>query len=129
MSQEDLDIVRRWYRELDNEATFRELTHPDIEWAPWEENHTVHRGLDAARRVVARWSESWSDYGGEIEEVIDAGDEGIILGFHTTASGAASGIAVDVHLYPHIKTREGKLAYLYEYTDRAEALAAVGLEG
>ena len=128
MSQEDLAIVRRWYQELDNEAAFRDLTHPEIEWAPWEENHTVHRGLDAARRVVARWSESWSEYSGEIEEVIDAGEEGIILVFHTQARGAASGVEVDIHLYPHIKTREGKLVYLYEYADRTEALKAVGLE-
>jgi ketosteroid isomerase-like protein len=128
VSREDLDIVRRWYRELGNEAGFQELTHPEIEWAPVEENHTVHRGLDEARRVAARWSESWSEYGGEIEEVIDAGADGIVLGFRTWARGAASGVDVEFRFYPHIKTREGKLIYLYEYATREQALKAVGLE-
>jgi ketosteroid isomerase-like protein len=128
MSQEDLDIVRRWYRALGDDAAFTALTLPDIEWAPWEENHTVHRGLSAARGVVERWSDSWSEYDGEIEEAIDAGDEGTVLVFHTTARGAASGIGVDVRVYPHIRTREGKLVYMYEYADRATAFKAAGLE-
>jgi ketosteroid isomerase-like protein len=88
---------------------------------------TVYHGVDAAREVVARWSESWSDYSGEIEEVIDAGEAGVIVALHTTARGAASGVDVDVRVYPHIKTREGKLVYLYEYVDRDDALKAVGL--
>ena len=36
-------------------------------------------------------------------------------------------VATDVRLYLHIKVREGKIAYVYEYTDRDEALRASGL--
>jgi hypothetical protein len=34
---------------------------------------------------------------------------------------------VDVRLYVHVKVKDGQLAYVFEYEDRAEALKAVGL--
>jgi ketosteroid isomerase-like protein len=128
VSKDDFEIVRRWYRALGDDAAFCELTHPEIEWAPFEENHTVHHGLDGARRVVARWSDSWSEYDGEVEEAIDAGEQGVVLVLHVTARGAASGVHVDVRVYPHFKTREGKVVYLHEYLDLADALKGAGLE-
>ena len=51
-----------------------------------------------------------------------------VASLHLTARGEESGIDVDVHLYGHLKVREGKVAYLFEHQDRAEALKAVGLE-
>ena len=128
MSQGDLEIVRSWYRAFNDEVAFRELTHPEIEWYPIEENHTIHRGLDAAMRVVEGWTSAWAEYGGAIEEIIDAGDEGIVLVFRATARGVASGAEVGFRQYPHFRTHEGKVIYLYEYGDRDEALKAVGLE-
>jgi ketosteroid isomerase-like protein len=124
----DLEIVRHWYRAFANDADFRELTHPEMEWAPVEENHTVHRGIEGARRVVAGWSASWSDYTGKIEEVLDGGEQGIVVVLDVTARGAASGAMVDIRSYQHFRIRDGKVAYLYEYPDRGEALRAVGLD-
>jgi hypothetical protein len=34
MSQESVELVRRWIWAFENDdAAFREVTHPDIEWA------------------------------------------------------------------------------------------------
>jgi ketosteroid isomerase-like protein len=41
VSQDDFEIVRRWYQALGDDAAFCQLTHPEIEWAPFEENHAV----------------------------------------------------------------------------------------
>jgi hypothetical protein len=128
VSKDDFEIVRRWYLALEDEPEFVQLTHPDIEWAPFEENHTVHHGLQEAKRVVAGWSESWSFYSGEVEEVIDAGEEGIVLVLHVTARGVTSSVDVDVCVDPHFKTREGKVVYLYEHVVLADALKAAGVE-
>ena len=35
---------------------------------------------------------------------------------------------VDVRLYLHMKVRDGRVVYVFEHEDRAEALKAVGLE-
>jgi hypothetical protein len=128
LSEGDIAVVRRWYRAFDDDAQLVELTHPELEWAPVEENHTVHRGLDGARSVIAGWTASWSEYRGKIEEVIDVGERGLIVVLHVTARGAASGVGVDLRSYQHFQVREGKVAYVYEYSDRQEALKAVGLE-
>jgi ketosteroid isomerase-like protein len=126
VSAEDAGIVRRWYAAFADDAEFCELTHPEIEWAPIEHNHTIHRGLDGAKRVVAEWSSSWSSYSGHIEEVIDAGEHGTVVVLQVTARGAASGVQIDFRTYHHFKTREGKVVYVYEYGDLTDALKAIG---
>jgi hypothetical protein len=128
VSEGDIEIVRRWYLSFSDETLFRELTHPQIEWAPLEHNHTVHLGLDDAARVVSEWSGPWSSYTGAIEDVFDAGEQGIVVTLHVTARGAASGVEVDLLAFHHFKTHEGKVIYLYEYADLADALAAAGPE-
>lgn len=95
---------------------------------PIEHNHTIHRGLDGARRVLAEWNDSWSSYGGQVERVIDAEELGVVVVFDINAVGAMSGVEVTLRQYAHFRTREGKVAYLYEYANLAEALSAVGLE-
>jgi ketosteroid isomerase-like protein len=128
MSQANVEIVRRWLWafEQDDDA-FRRLTHPEIEWAPFEENHTVFHGLDGAMQIRSGWLDSWSEHDMDIEEVLDGPGEDVMASLHLHARGAGSGVDVDVRLHGHFKIRDGRVAYLYEYQDRAEALEAVGL--
>ena len=127
MSQENVEIVRRWVWAFEHDTdTFLELAHPQIEWAPFEENHTVFHGVEGAERVRAGWLEAWAEHHIEIEEIIDAGDD-LVVAMHLVGRGKGSGVEADVRLYPHIKLRDGKAVYVFEYENRAEALKAVGL--
>jgi ketosteroid isomerase-like protein len=127
MSQENVEIVRRWVRAFEHDVdAFRDLVHPDMEWAPFEENHTVFHGVEGAERIRAGWLDAWEEHHIEIEEIIDAGDD-LVVAMHLVARGRGSGIEADVRLYPHIRLRDGKAVYVYEYERRAEALRAVGL--
>jgi ketosteroid isomerase-like protein len=128
MSQANVEIVRRWLWafEHDDDA-FRRLTHPEIEWAPFEENHTVFHGLAGAMQIRSGWLDSWSEHDMDIEEVLDGAGEDVMASLQLNARGAGSGADVDVRLHGHFKIRDGRVAYLYEYQDRAEALEAVGL--
>jgi limonene-1,2-epoxide hydrolase len=129
VSPENVEIVRRWLWAFENDDdAFRKTTHPEIEWAPFEENHTVSHGLAGAMRIKNGWLDPWAEHHIGIEELIDAGED-VVASLHLTARGEGSGVEVDVHLYGHFKVREGKVAYLFEHQDRAEALKAVGLEG
>jgi len=128
MSQENVEVVSRWLWAFENsEDIFRELTHPDIEWAPFEENHTVFHGIDGAMRIRHGWLEPWAEHNVRIEDLIDAGEQ-VVAVVHLTARGATSGAEVDVHLYGQFKVMDAKIVYFYEHEDRAEALKAVGLE-
>jgi hypothetical protein len=128
MSQENVEIVRRWLWAFDNsDDVFRELTHPEIEWAPFEENHTVSHGHAGAMRLRNGWREAWDEHNVGIEELIEAGEDVVAI-LHLTARGASSGVEVNVHIYGHFKLRDGAVIYFYEHQDRIEALKAVGLE-
>jgi limonene-1,2-epoxide hydrolase len=127
MSQENAEIVRRWIWAFENDdAAFREATHPDIEWAPFEENHTVSHGLDGAMRIRNGWLDAWAEHRLDVEEMVDRG-AGVVASLHITARGRGSGVEVDVRLHGHFKVRDGKVCYLFEHEEQAEALAAVGL--
>ncbi|MCU1449932.1 MAG: hypothetical protein JWP02_2102 [Acidimicrobiales bacterium] len=128
MSQENVEIVRRWLRAFaDDEAVFRELTHPEIEWAPFEDNHTISYGLAGAERIRNAWLDAWSEHRLEIEEMHDAGDD-VVAMVHLIGRGKGSGAEVDVRLYGHVKLRDGRIVYVFEHEDHADALKAAGLQ-
>ena len=128
MSQENVELVRKWVWAFVNDTdTFLELTHPEIEWAPFEENHTVFHGHDGAMQIRTEWLAAWEEPNIEIEEMFVRGDD-VVSAAHVTGRGRESGAPADVRLYPHIKTGDGKVVYLFEYTERTEAMKAAGIE-
>ena len=128
MSQENVELVRKWVWAFVNDTdTFLELTHPEIEWAPFEENHTVFHGHEGAMQIRTEWLASFDEQRIVIEDIVDGGDN-VVSAAHLTGRGKGSGAVVDVWIYTHIKVRDGKAAYLFEYTDRAEALRAAGIK-
>jgi ketosteroid isomerase-like protein len=128
VSQENVEIVRRYIWAFENDLdTFRDLTHPEIEWAPVEENHTPSHGIEGAIRIRNGWLEAWDEYRLDVEETLDAGDDVFASGL-LSARGKGSGVEVELRVYFHVKVSGGKVVYVFEYQDRAEALKAVGLE-
>src|SRR5438477_353935 len=128
MSQENVEVVRRWILAFDNDTdTFSRLTHPEIEWMPFEDNHTPSNGLDSAMRIRNGWLDAWDEHRVEIEDALDGGDDDVVAIVHLIGRGRGSGVEVDVRLYGHLKVRDGMVVYLYEHEDRADALIAVGL--
>ena len=59
----------------------------------------------------------------DVEEIKDGAD-GVVACLHLTGRGKMSGVEVDLRVYSHIKLSGGKMIYVYEYADRAEALEA-----
>jgi ketosteroid isomerase-like protein len=128
MSQENVEIVQAWLLafEKDRDA-FSAITHPAIEWMPFEENHTPTRGVEGALRIRDAWLDAWDEHTTEIEEILGR-DDGVYLAAKLIGRGRGSGATVEVRLYGHIKVRDGKVVYVYEHLNREDALKAVGLE-
>jgi ketosteroid isomerase-like protein len=128
MSHANVEIARRWIRAFDNDTdTFRQLTHPEIEWMPFEDNHTASYGLDGAMRIRNGWLDAWDEHRIDVEEMLDGGGDDVVSTARLIGRGRGSGVEVDVRLYAHLKVRDGKVVYLYEHEERADALKAVGL--
>ena len=128
MPQENAEeVARRWIWAFENDDdVFRDILHPEIEWFPFEENHTRFYGVESAVRLRNQWLDTWQEMQGEAEEVVQE-DDAVVATLRVIARGKISGVKTDVRLYLQFKVRDGKVAYLFEHTDRAAALEAAGL--
>ena len=120
-------VIRRWFWAFENDtATFKALLHPEIEWFPIDENRERLCGIEAALRNRNEWLDTWDEHRFEVDEVGAEGDSVVVL-VHITARGKISGAVVDVRFYAHVKLRDDRVVYIYDYADRAAALEAAGL--
>jgi ketosteroid isomerase-like protein len=122
MSHENVEIVRRFLVGDFDEALM--YVDPDIVWNPVEESPA--QGHDAVRASTARWKSEWDDYELTPEEFADAGDH-VVATVRFRARGRGSGIEVDARLYDVFTLRQGKIVRMDQFTERSEALEAVGL--
>ena len=133
MSQENVEVVRRsceaWVRgDLD---AWLETLHPHIVWDStrfggfWE--RTLYRGCDEVRSfVVDEWVASWESYEAGVEEIVDAGDRVLVLGWQRLV-GAEDDVPITLKTAQICSVHDGKVVRMDNYVDRAEALEAVGL--
>jgi ketosteroid isomerase-like protein len=124
MTDENLDLVKRWLGNFDGDAdVFRRTLHPDIEWLPFEDNHTPSHGIEGAMRIRNGWLDAWEEMRVDLEQVVEEGDS-VVASVHVTGRGKSSGVEVDVRLHLLFRIREEKIAYIFEHTERAAALEA-----
>lgn len=89
-------------------------------------NPDVYEGLDGMRRMIREISEAWEDFAETNVEILDAGER--IVELQTISGrGRASGIAVESDGALIWTVREGRVAQVEVFADRAEALAEAGL--
>jgi ketosteroid isomerase-like protein len=130
MSRENVEVVRAAMEAFGRRdvAAFRALLAPDAEIVPVRAalEGTVYRGPDPASEYFAAVEESWEDLAWDTEEIRDDADWVLVLG-RIRARGRGSGAALDVRAAWVARFRDGLISGLRVYSDRAEALKAVGL--
>ena len=146
MSQENVDLVRRLQPSGDTDlvATFRDdataaavmerlspFFYDDVEivWPPTFVAGEGVRfvGLEGLRAAWLDWLEPWESYRVEVEDVIDAGDDAVVL---VRDFGRRAGMTAEVSVVGGAvwTVRDGRVARVAFYLNRGEALKAVGLE-
>jgi ketosteroid isomerase-like protein len=121
MSQENVEIVRRFLVvDVDEALTYAD---PGIVWNPIEESST--QGHDAVRASLARWKGEWDDYKLMPEEFVDRGDR-VVVTVGLRGRGRGSGVEVDARFYDLYTLRDGKIVRMDQFTERSEALEAMG---
>ena len=144
MSQENVELVRLLLPqpELDLaalfgnddfwqivESLFAPMAHPDFECAAYRllGQDKTYAGIDGMRELWLDWLTPWATYRAEIEDVIDLGDQVLVLGrsFGRLEGGTNEVVIVYAELWT---VRDGKIIRYEGYPDRSEALKAVGLE-
>ena len=145
MSQENVELVRSLQpsRDADLVAAFRDdataaavmetlspFFHEDVEivapsFVAGEGVRFV--GLEGLRAGWLDWLEPWESYRVEVEDVIDAGDDAVVL---VRDFGRRAGVTAEVGVVGGAvwTVREGRVARVAFYLNRSEALKVVGLK-
>jgi ketosteroid isomerase-like protein len=128
--QPDVDLVTLLRDEAGAASlaeAFAPLLHDDFEAvgsAGFETQHST--GLAGLREVWLAWLEPWESYRVEIEDVIDAGDDVLVL---TRDYGRRRGMEAEVSVLGGAvwTVLDGKIVRAAFYPDRSEAIEAAGL--
>jgi ketosteroid isomerase-like protein len=104
--------------------------HPDIDWRAMvgalDDVGEIH-GTEAMRRYAQDWLETFDNITFTPEELLDLGDDRVVVVQHLTGRARLSGIETELRYAVVYTLRDGKIVRGREYGDRQEALKAVGL--
>jgi ketosteroid isomerase-like protein len=131
MSQESLEIVRRWiddYNERGLEAVIDRYWHERIEMLdpPALPDAGRHVGHDAVRQRVESFIEMGWDGQFRVDELIESGDE-VIMVWRVVGHAPAGDMPMEFDWVFVLSLEDGKLRRIRQYRSKEEALEAVGL--
>jgi ketosteroid isomerase-like protein len=126
MSQENVEVVR---------ASFDALEQGDVEGALsyYSEDVVFHplvagpyHGRAGVVEQMAVWMEEFNDFWFEVDELIDAGDDVLLL-WRQGGEGKASGVTVADDGATIFRVEDAQIVGARVFADRAEAMEASGL--
>ena len=131
MSQKNVEFARRSISDFNRRdiSAFLEPVDPDVEWVPIGATleGRVYRGHDGVRQWFKDLAADWELFEVSVEEIRDLGDRVLSLG-HWRARSRGSGVALENQPAAWLSEfKDDKCVRFRTYTDRREALEAVGL--
>jgi len=133
MSQENVDLVRRSIEAFysgDWDGSL-EYIDEDIEWraADVAPDQDSYFGRDGVRAFWTAWTENFEGFRLEVEELIDAGDDVVVVA-RIRGQGIASGAEIRSSSFAHVaRVRDRKIRRWKIYDSAQQALGAVGPQG
>jgi uncharacterized protein len=129
MSEENLAITRLAY-EAFNRRDFDALVanwDPNIEWHQFTQfpDRGVYRGVEEVRDrfLKTQLVEQFGDFRIDIEELVDAGDHVVMIGF-IDAHGTTSGVPIRLRVVNILELRDGKLVRAYDASGPSQTLSS-----
>jgi ketosteroid isomerase-like protein len=130
MSQENVEVIRRaaaGFERGDLDGMLR-YHDPEIEWVTTGAfvESAAYRGHEGLRRYLGTMLDEFDDLRIEPEQLIDAGEQ-VVVSMRISGRGKLSGAHVELTLTSVSLLRDGNIVRVRNYSEKAEALEAVGL--
>ncbi len=136
MTQENVEIVRtlaEGFQRRQHERAF-EFYDPEIEWdaSAWADTNPdiagVYHGHEGVRTYWRNWLSAWSDLQFEIQDVVDGGDDVVLLIRNQRHWGRHTGLKMELAPFGMVFTfRGGMIVRCRNFPDQQSALEAAGL--
>jgi len=128
VSQENVEIVRRWIDAWNASEPDFSIFHPALVYHPRadEPDPSPHIGREAFERLALGFLDSFPNPEFDVEELIDADDLVIALTVMRGRGRVSGADVTDAYVFVY-KLRDGLIVEGWEYRTRQEALEAVGL--
>src|SRR6476620_2140094 len=98
---------------------------PDVEWDGTNlPDGRVGRGPDAIMEHIARWSSMWENWNVDVERLVDAGVDHVVVFIHETGR-SSSGLDIDERHAELYRIRDGKIVRRQGFADPKDALKAL----
>jgi ketosteroid isomerase-like protein len=144
MSQENVELVRAATEAVKNPQGIEHLAHGELDFTPlldpeieWDATGArdlipdlaeVYWGHEGVRTYWRRWLEAWRYIEFDIQDIVDAGDEIVVLICNQRQWGRYTGIAGELPPFALVYTfRDGKIVRFRAFSDQDTGLKAVGL--
>jgi ketosteroid isomerase-like protein len=133
MTAENVDIVRRaltaaWRKPHPDLETVNALYHPEhLFESNWGAEKEIYLGARGFRQVTADMDASWEDWTQEIEEVIDAGADQVVVAVRLVGRAKRSGAPVDSPWAMVVKLDRGQIVSSRSFVRLEDAFTAAGL--
>ena len=134
MPKENEELVRRAVDAVNGADVdaFAACHHPDVVFEvsgePFPGFGGIYRGRDGVRRWLEEALEPWESAHIDLEEIVEAGDDRIVVGVLMTTRGSESGVETKLRLWQAFWLMDGLVGRRQgPYWAREAALAAVGV--
>jgi SnoaL-like domain len=137
MSQENVEVVRRWLAPMNSgdpeevKAVVAELCDADVDYYPVRklaDTKPCH-GRKEFSQFLAGWLEAWSRLEWAVKDLIEIGDDRVLVCANLRAEGRGSGMKLEGPIYQCEWLRHGRLFRIEDHLTLSGALHALGLEG
>src|SRR3954469_21954931 len=127
MSQENVQLVTSIFEGWGRGNFFgsASLLAPDVV-VTWQEpaGTTVCHGPEEVAHRLRDFFEQWTNFHAEVEQIQELDENNVIVATRERATGKRSGIDLDAMAYIVFGLRDGEVASVHWYFDRAKALEA-----
>ncbi len=125
MSERNVEVVRRIYEAWRRDESARDFIASDVEYV--NPSYAVEPETRRGRKSFSIVRDTFGDFQLEIERIIDAGNENVVVLAHYTGTGRTSGVPIAGE-HGYVWTIKGGVAVRFQwFQSHDEALEAAGL--